>query len=176
MIAELESTILQTVAKVLVALLLGVVVWRLVCGYKKDLSPRAYKLDSVFFCVVALMSWVLNFGYYRMLLSFVLFPLVHSAAFLFVSFKSAKYLSASPRLKLLNLLYAATFMLPHLLLPDSADDGVYLLMSSISVDKLTVFFSLLALAAFVGNVVLFFLCLAQIKQTQKEWVADDGKL
>jgi len=114
---------------------------------------------------VMLASWFLNFGWLRFVATFLLFPLVQGGLFILLNVFSSKYYRRSKPLWIVTVLSLATFLLPHLLIPDVSDIGpTYfffgLIQNSAAADIAMGFgslFLLVHLGLFTAQFVLFLL-------------------
>ena len=70
--------------------------------------------------VVALVSWALNFGWLRFIMTLLSVPLIYAAIFFTVNIIVGKYFKSSPILKWCNILYVLTFIAANVLYPDVA--------------------------------------------------------
>ena len=70
--------------------------------------------------VVALVSWALNFGWLRFIMTLLAVPLTYAAIFFTVNIIAGKYFKSSPILKWCNILYVITFIAANVLYPDVA--------------------------------------------------------
>ncbi len=128
---------------------------------KKDKSTLL--VISILLALLTLASWILNFGYTRLTLSFVLFPVLHCAAAILINIFSAKYASFLKNLKVYTWLYNVSYALFYLLLPDQADVGRYMVFGLIENNVITGVATYFAWAFFIISVVIFVLQIVEIE-------------
>lgn len=100
---------------------------------------------SVFCVLIMLISWVFNMGWYRVILTWFMFPVIHSIIFLWVNFKVASEISRSNGLNKPLLVSCITYLLPYLIFPDGGDiGGMYLFFGLIRNDTVANIMSMIA--------------------------------
>ena len=128
----------------------------------KKLVPN---LLSGLLILLMLVSWFLNFGILRWVLTFLLFPLISSVLFFIGNFLTTRLRKLPRYALLLHILSYPVFLLPHLLLPDGDDAGnFYAFFGLIRGVEESAVLNVLSFALFflsgligVGQIVLFFL-------------------
>ena len=92
---------------------------------------------SLFMILIMFASWIFNFGWIRLALTFILFPLIQAVIFFIANRLSAKNINLKP-VRLATILSYATFLLPHLLILDCGDIGEsYILFHLIESNKIS---------------------------------------
>ena len=81
-----------------------------------------WRITAVSCVFIAVASWVLNMGWIRLALTFLLFPLIHAIVFLWIHLKAAK-ISSERNWNLIRLFSCVGYVLSHLMFPDGGDDG-----------------------------------------------------
>ncbi len=75
-------------------------------------------------CVIsALTSWIMNMGWYRFFLTFLLFPIIHAVIFVTVNIVVLPKLCDSAKVKTYTLISYMTYLFSYLLFPDGGDVG-----------------------------------------------------
>lgn len=76
--------------------------------------------------VIMFISWVFNLGWFRVILTWIPIPLIHTIVFLVINIKSVNRVSAFRYLEKYIILSSGTYLLAYLLFPDFGDvDGAY---------------------------------------------------
>lgn len=118
---------------------------------------------SLFMILIMFASWIFNFGWIRLALTFILFPLIQSVVFFIANRLSAKNIHIKP-VRLATILSYVTFLLPHLLILDGGDIGesyiFFHLIESNRISEITsrigYFFMLVHIACVILQFVLYF--------------------
>ena len=118
---------------------------------------------SLFMILIMFASWIFNFGWIRLALTFILFPVIQAVIFFIANRLSAKNINLKP-VRLATVLSYATFLLPHLLILDCGDIGEsYILFHLIESNKISeitsrigYFFMLVHIACVILQFVLYF--------------------
>ncbi len=131
-------------------------------------EKTALTVTSIALFLLTFSSWILNFGYLRMIMSFILFPIFHYVAALVINILSTKRWRFSGRLKIYTIIYNIVYVLFHLLLPDEVDDGErYFCYGLIKSDAISEFSKMVAWGCLVVGVVLFVLQIVEIVRVKK---------
>ena len=94
-------------------------------------------LLSIGMIAVMCLSWVFNIGWIRLILKFLLFPVISAVVFFIGNHLSAKYIQTDKNLKTVTMLSYITFLLPYLLVGDGGDIGeMYMLFGLIENDTI----------------------------------------
>ena len=133
-------------------------------------------LLSIFLILIMFASWVLNFGWIRLALTFILFPLIQAVVFFIANRLSAKNIHIKP-VRLATIISYATFLLPHILILDCGDIGesyiFFHLIESNKISEITskigYLFMLVHIACVVFQFVLYFKHKSKVvKENSKE--------
>ena len=73
--------------------------------------------------IIAAVSWILNMGWYRFVLTLFLVPFTHGIAFLFTNVLLVRHFDGSRKLRILNLLFILSYVFIYVFLPDGGDIG-----------------------------------------------------
>lgn len=120
-------------------------------------------LLSIFLILIMFASWIFNFGWIRLALTFILFPVIQAVIFFIANQLSVKNINLKP-VRLATILSYATFLLPHLLILDCGDIGEsYILFHLIESNKISeitsrigYFFIPIHIACVIMQFVLYF--------------------
>jgi hypothetical protein len=100
-----------------------------------------------------LASWIVNIGWYRIILTWIPIPLIHTVAFIIVNFKAIRNVAHSDKLKKYISWSWATYLTAYLLFPDGGDDGaVRVFFNLIRNDVLCTIAMCAAIICFCANV------------------------
>lgn len=155
------------------ALIFGIIVFGLIKTVQFLKSGKFYKkrktmLTSAAIILIVAVSWVLNMGWIRFMMTILFIPVIHSVIFFFVNLCSAQYFDKSGKLKILNFLFVFTFLLFYILMPDGGDVGeMYFFFGLIHSDMLSYIANCISVIAAVGHIVLFVMQIAEIKRIRK---------
>lgn len=143
---------------VLLMALVGIVllIYTGVVGRKtKDYTRFEYTLAALVCMFVAGVSWITNLGWFRIYITILAIPFIHTVAFFFVNYFSAARIDNSPWLRRLTPASYITYLAGYLLFPDVADvGGMYMFFGFIRNDAIAALCGWLAVAAFVANVII----------------------
>ena len=89
----------------------------------KQKTTFAYLAVSLLSVAVTALAWVLNFGWFRLFLLAVMAPIIHAAIFVAVNMFAASFFSKCPKIRIVNLFFVITYILPNILFPDAGDSG-----------------------------------------------------
>ena len=130
---------------------------------------------SLFMILIMFASWIFNFGWIRLALTFILFPVIQAVIFFIANRLSAKNINLKP-VRLATVLSYATFLLPHLLILDCGDIGEsYILFHLIESNKISeitsrigYLFMIVHIACVITQFVLYFMHRTQgVKSNEK---------
>ena len=118
--------------------------------------------------IIAAISWILNFGWLRFMMTFLLFPIIHGILFFLANMFFCKYTDESPLMSKWNLLFIITYLIAYVFLPDAADaGGMYFFFGLINSDILSDVAYYLSIAAGIAHIVLFVLQFCEIRKIKK---------
>ena len=123
-------------------------------------------ISSVF---VMLASWIFNMGWYRVILTWIPIPLIHTIAFLIINIKSANRVSNYKFLRKYIILSSVTYLVTYLFLPDGGDvGGMYAFFTIIRNDIITNIMMYISLVCFVVNIAVLFIECLQLKKCKSQ--------
>lgn len=121
-------------------------------------AAKIWKILIILFVIIAILSWILNMGWYRFVLTLVLAPVIHAVFFAIVNIKSAEKAVLFPKMKKYMVLSCATYLLAYLLFPDAGDIGeMYLFFGLIKSDAIANVLIYVAPIIFIVNGVILVL-------------------
>ena len=131
-------------------------------------SRIKYILICVFCVLTATASWILNFGWLRLILTFTAIPLIHTAAFIIINTLALPYADKSKKLTVYGVLSFTTYLSGYLLLPDGGDYGPsYMFFGLIKNDIITQASFYLSDVLLAGNAVLLILQIIERAKAKK---------
>ncbi len=148
---------------------IGGLIWAIVKARKNN-SRNSVKVivctvGSIF---IAAVSWILNFGWLRFFMTFLLVPVIHGIVFFLANMFFAKYTDQSPKMSRLNLLFIITYLTAYLFMPDGGDIGeMYFFFGLIHSDILSNIAFFISNIVATGHVVLFVLQIFEMRQIKK---------
>ena len=78
---------------------------------------------SIICIIIATASLVLNMGWIRFGMIFMLIPIIQPILFLMTNLYASQFFVESPRLRIINFLFIITYLIFWVLLPDGGDIG-----------------------------------------------------
>ena len=141
---------------VLAAVAFGIVrIVRLSRKTEKTNGEKAivYRAVTVLCVVIMLASWIVNIGWYRIILTWIPIPLIHTVAFIIVNLKAISNMGRADKLKKYIPWSWGTYLTAYLLFPDGGDDGsVRVFFNLIRNDVLCTIAMCAAIICFCANV------------------------
>lgn len=154
---------------VAIVVIIGGVIWAIVKARKNNSSN--YKkiivctLGSI---IITAVSWILNFGWLRFFMTFLLVPVIHGIVFFLANMFFAKYTDQSPKMSRLNLLFIITYLFAYLLMPDGGDIGeMYFFFGLIHSDTLSGIANFISSIAVIGHIVLLIMQIVEMRKIKK---------
>ena len=108
------------------ALIFGIIGFvRLFSNLRKLNHPENMKYYyMLIICIfVMLISWIFNFGWLRVFLTWLSFPVIHAVIFGIINGKSLLKLHLSAKLKIYTLLSFVSYIISYFAFPDGGDGG-----------------------------------------------------
>ena len=130
---------------------------RLLLKLKRLNQPKniTYYILMILCILTALASWVFNFGWYRVILSWIAFPIIHAGAFAVVNGMALPKLIDSSKLRSLTTFSFLTYVLSYLFFPDGGDIGsMYVFFGLFHDDTVATVFGVFSVIAFVAYIIL----------------------
>ena len=107
--------------------IIGLIIWGIVnlikLFKKNNLKNKKPLLLSVLCIVIATASFVLNIGWIRFSMTIMLIPIIQPIVFLKTNLHASNFFCESSRLRVINYLFIATYLIFWVLLPDGGDIG-----------------------------------------------------
>lgn len=123
-------------------------------------------ISSVFIMFV---SWICNMGWYRIILTWIPIPLVHTIAFLIINIKFANIASNYKFLGKYIIFSSVTYLLTYFLLPDGGDGGgMYAFFTLVRNDTILNVMTYISLICFIVSIVVLFIEYLQLKKYKSQ--------
>ncbi len=125
---------------------------------------------SIVSIVIGGVSWFFNMGWIRFYMTLLLAPVIHSVIFFYMNLSAAKYFNKSKKIKRLNLFFIVTFLISHILAPDSPignDGGLVSLFGLINNAAFNGFAIFISMAAFIGHIVMLVMQIVEINKSKE---------
>lgn len=126
---------------------------------------------SVVAVIIAAVSYVLNMGWIRFFMIFLMIPFIHAAILIVTNVFMAKYIDKSKKMRWLNLLFILTYLVFYIFLPDGGDYGetyfFFGLIESDSLYEIALNISLIALLGHIVTLVLQIVLATKIRKSQE---------
>lgn len=124
---------------------------------------------TILFMVISGTSWILNMGWIRFIFTFLLVPFVHAIIFFMINLRTAKYITKSRKLKLLSIIFCATYLLSYILLPDGGDvGGLYVFYGLIHSNLIAYICECICAFAIITHIVVFVLQIIEMSKIKRE--------
>ena len=165
--ALLTKVVLMLFLVVLAGLLIfGVIrLARLFLKLKKLNRPEIikYYFLMIFCFFIMIPSWIFNIGWYRLILTFLAFPVIHYVLFAIINGKAMLKLFLSKKLKIYTLLSYVTYIIFYLSFPDGGDYGpMYVFFGLINNNNTAKIAGALCLISFIAHTIIAILQLIEI--------------
>lgn len=143
---------------------------RLLLKIKKLNHPEIIKY--YFFMILCLLvmvaSWILNIGWFRLILTWLAFPIIHFVLFAILNGKAMLKLFLSQKLKIYTLLSYATYIISYLFLPDGGDYGpMYVFFGLLHNDIAAYIASVICEISFIAHIIISIFQLIEISKTKQ---------
>ena len=155
------------------AILFGMVMSIIIFIKIKNQNPKAliYYFSGILCIFIMVASWILNLGWLRVILTWILFPFIHLIFFAIVNANALFKLAYCNRLKWYTILSHVTYVGTYLFLPDFGDIGpARVFFGLIKNNNIALSLMPLSLVCFLGNIV--FLILQASQRNKVKAIAD----
>ena len=163
MLANIDGTILLCffIAMLLIGVSTGVII----------LTKLKYTIVSFSCVVIAIISWLLNFGLLRFMMTILALPIIHTIVYMIINHFSSSYIRKSGLLKKLVILTHITYLLSYLLFPDMLDMGSEcMFFGLIDNNIITVRCFDLAIYSFIANIIFLILQIIGIVYVKRKTI------
>lgn len=176
MLANVNRDLLlySLIAIIIIAVLVivGGTIIAIVKSYKQgNHGKRNAILASLLCIVIAGSSWVLNMGWIRFIMTFMLIPFIHAIIFFLINLFTAGYIHKSKKLRNFNIFFCLTYLLFYILLPDGGDTGeIYVFFGLIHNNLFSSICNKISDSAILGHIVLLILQIVEVMKIKKSSV------
>ncbi|MBE7011992.1 MAG: hypothetical protein E7415_04900 [Ruminococcaceae bacterium] len=148
---------------------IGGVIWSIAKARKSGFrNSKRIVIWTVISIIIAAASWVLNFGWLRFFMTFLLIPVIHGIVFFSLSIFFAVYVDKSPKMLKFNVFFIITYLLSYVFMPDGADRGeMYFFFGLIHNDSLSSIAFYISGISFIVHIVLFFMQIFEVRKIKK---------
>ena len=174
MLANVPGGILLSLLIVMPILSFAVIVCGSVWGFMKaakNNEPDRKKaiIVSLFSVVIAALSFVMNMGWIRFIMIFLMIPFIHATIFFLTNLFISCYTERFAKIRLFNLLFCITYLAAYIFLPDGGDYGeLYFFFGLIHSDALSYIAEAVSGIAFLGHIVLFILQIIYVVKVKRK--------
>ena len=127
-------------------------------GKTKQHSLYGYYIFLLICSFLTSASWFMNFGWYRVFLTWIPIPYIHFILFLVINSLAIFCLKRSKPLKVMYILSNLTFMFAYFAFPDGDDfGGSYMFFTLIRNSKIIAIAEIAAIVLFAINVLILFI-------------------
>ncbi len=134
-----------------------------------------YDVISIVCVLVAAASWLLNFGWIRVIMTWTAMPFIHAILFFFVNHFAAAYVKKSRALNSFAVLSYVFYMAAYLCLPDYGDaPPAYVFFSQFHSDWVIGVCNTIAAIGFAGSAVCLVLQLIFALKTRKRTLQSEN--
>ncbi len=165
----LMFVLMIVISVIAVAVAVGGVIWAVVKLAKSNSSKAQTMIILSFVSVViAAVSWVMNFGWMRFFLTFLLIPMIHGIVYFLVNLYYSKYVDKTPKMLKLNMFFIITYLIAYLFMPDGADYGeMYFFFGLIQSNTLSNIANFISSFAVIGHIVLLIMQIVEVRKIKK---------
>lgn len=154
------------------------VLFRLVCLFfkiKKLNTPgiMPYCFLTIVSLLIMVASWILNLGWRRIFLTFILFPLAHTTLFAIFNGKSMLGFAKSKKLKKYTLLSCITHIALYLSFSDFPDYTSYTFFGLLRGHKISGYADVLCIIILLAHITVLILQAVEIKRIKKQDILKD---
>lgn len=173
MLANVNRSLLLTLLIIAFVVAIVVIIGGVILAIVKAIKNKSSNSKKIIVCtfgsiIIAAVSWILNFGWLRFFMTFLLVPVIHGIVFFLSNMFFAKYTDQSPKMSRLNLLFIITYLIAYLLMPDGGDVGeMYFFFGLIHSDALSSAANFISSIAVIGHIVLFVMQIVEIRKIKK---------
>lgn len=152
----------------------GLIIWGIVKSIKllkknKLVKRKKTLVLSIICIIIATASLVLNMGWIRFCMIFMLIPIIQPILFLMANLYASQFFDKSPRLRVINFLFIITYLIFWILLPDSGDTGPsYCLFNLIRNEDFTDVAFAVSWIVGIAHIVFFVMQIIQFAKLKKE--------
>ena len=154
--------------------IVGLIIWGIVkltkLIKKNNLVKNKRPLVLSIICIIiATASLVLNMGWIRFGMIFMLIPIIQPILFLMTNLYASEFFAESPRLRIINFLFIITYLIFWVLLPDGGDIGPsYCLFNLVRNDDFTDVAFAVSWIVGTAHIVFFVLQIIQFVKLKKK--------
>lgn len=172
MLANVNRTLLLVfcISILLIGIITGIIILvkSIISSKKGDSLKLKYTLISILCVIIAIVSWVLNMGWLRFIMTFLAVPIIHTIAFMIINSFTLSYVDKSAKLKRYIILSYITYLLGYILLPDGGDVGtMYVFFGLIHNNIVAGISYFLSSISFIGNIVILILQIIERTKIKK---------
>lgn len=159
---QLSNLLINGIGILILSTITGGLIWGIIClirllfKLKKLNRPEIFKYYFLMIMCILIMaaSWLLNMGWYRIILTWLAFPIIHLVLFIIINGKILLKLFCSKALKVYTLLSYVSYLLFYLMLPDGGDIGtMYILFSLFHNNTVAYIAGVLSVTSFFAHIV-----------------------
>ncbi len=173
---DLLLYLLIAIIIIAVLVIVGGTIIAIVKSYKQDNSKLNAILASLLCIVIAGSSWVLNMGWIRFIMTFMLIPFIHAIIFFLINLFTAGYIHKSKKLRNINIFSCLTYLLFYILLPDGGDVGeTYVFFGLVHSNLFSNICNAISGCALLGHIVLLILQIVEVIKVKKS-IANEQKI
>ena len=160
---------LIAIITIAVLVILGGTTMAIVKSHKQgNHSKRNAILASLLCIAIAGFSWILNMGWIRFIMTFMLIPFIHAIIFFLINLITAGYIHKSKKIRNINIFFCLTYLLFYILLPDGGDAGeMYVFFGLIHSNLFSNICIKISGSALFGHIVLLILQIAEVITVKK---------
>jgi len=125
-----------------------------------------YGISMVLCIIVMIVSWCMNMGWYRFILTFFAVPVIHAVGFAVMNGIFLFKLPYSGKLKVYTIFSYVTYLLTYICFPDGGDIPTkYVFFGLIKNDTVAEVFGVISLISMVAHIVFAILQIIEFRRT-----------
>ncbi len=134
---------------------------------RKSQIPKRKVFTTLAIMLLTAASFI-NIGWFRVIMLWLLIPVIHATVFFVSNMFFVKYTDISPQIKIMNLMFMISYLVAYLFLPDFGDiGGAYFFFTLIQNEILVGIAFFVSQITFVGHIVLFILQIIEVRKIRK---------
>ncbi len=176
---QLSGLLIKAIGIFILLAIIGGFVFGIICLIRvllkliKLKQPKTiiYYVTMILCILIVAASWILNMGWYRLILTWLTVPFIHPIIFAVINGKALPNLIYSAKLKIYTLITYITYVLMYAFFPDGGDVGsAYVFFGLISNDTAVYILGLLSTVCLVTYIIFTILQIIESGKIKKKLI------
>ncbi|MBR3576020.1 MAG: hypothetical protein IKL42_01305 [Clostridia bacterium] len=169
---DITTLLIFFLSALIIGIIIGIVIFfkSLISSIKTRNSTKLkYTLVCILCVIIAMAAWIFNFGWLRMILTFLAVPVIHTIVFMVITNFALLHIDKSSEIKTYVIISYVTYLLSYISLPDFADMGpTYVFFGLIHNDAFADISFYITFTAIAVNIVFLILQLVKCVEIKRE--------